>query len=196
MVQSGWKGAWLGVGLALFGSCAAAAAPPQNASAPARLAVDLRESARRIFHARLILPVKPGPMTLLYPKWIPGEHAPDGPIADLVGLQFTAGGKTLPWRRDDLDLYAFHIDVPEGSVARRELRLPLARSRRGLFRRSNRRSGAGGAGMEPRRALSRGPADDPLTYQASLHLPQHGNLPRRCRWKSSKATTSILLPCR
>ena len=80
-----------------------------------RLSADLREAPRRIFHARLELPVKPGPMTLLYPKWIPGEHAPDGPIADLVGLKLSANGKTIPWRRDEVDMYMFHIDVPSGA---------------------------------------------------------------------------------
>src|SRR5690348_5344010 len=60
-----------------------------------RLTADLREAPRRIFHASLELPVKPGPLTLLYPKWIPGEHAPDGPIADLVGLKLSANGKTI-----------------------------------------------------------------------------------------------------
>ena len=68
-----------------------------------RLSADLRDAPRRIFHAHLVLPVKPGPMALLYPKWIPGEHAPDGPIADLVGLRLTADGKTIPWRRDDVE---------------------------------------------------------------------------------------------
>jgi predicted metalloprotease with PDZ domain len=87
----------------------------QNATQPARLSVDLQESARRIFHVQLTLPAKPGPLTLLYPKWIPGEHAPDGPIEQLVGLKFTAGGNTIPWKRDDLDLYAFHLDVPPGA---------------------------------------------------------------------------------
>src|ERR1700722_19888066 len=85
----------------------------QNATI--RLSADLREAPRRIFHARLELPVKPGPMTLLYPKWIPGEHAPDGPIADLVGLKLTANGKMIPWRRDELDMFMFHIDVPGGA---------------------------------------------------------------------------------
>jgi predicted metalloprotease with PDZ domain len=79
-----------------------------------RLSADLREAPRRIFHARLELPVKPGPLTLLYPKWIPGEHAPDGPIADLVGLKLSANGKTIPWRRDEVDMFMFHIDVPAG----------------------------------------------------------------------------------
>ena len=86
----------------------------QTAAPPMRLSVDLRESARRIFHAQLELPAKPGTMTLLYPKWIPGEHAPDGPIADLVGLKFTGGGKTLPWHRDNVDVYMFRVDVPDG----------------------------------------------------------------------------------
>ncbi len=86
----------------------------QNPSTPARLSVDLQEAARRIFHVRLVLPAKPGLLTLLYPKWIPGEHAPDGPIEQLVGLKFTAAGKTLPWRRDDVELYAVHLDVPAG----------------------------------------------------------------------------------
>jgi len=51
-------------------------------------------------------------MTLSYPQWIPGEHAPNGPIADLAGLRFTAAGRTLPWARDPVDMYAFHIEVP------------------------------------------------------------------------------------
>ncbi len=86
----------------------------QSTPGPARISVDLQEAARRIFHVRLVLPAKPGPLTLLYPKWIPGEHAPDGPIEQLVGLKFTAGGKTIAWRRDDVELYAIHLDVPAG----------------------------------------------------------------------------------
>ena len=86
----------------------------QTSQNPARLEVDLREAPRHIFHARLTLPVKPGPLTLVYPKWIPGEHSPTGPIVDLVGLKITAGSKEIPWRRDDVEMYAFHIDVPAG----------------------------------------------------------------------------------
>jgi hypothetical protein len=55
-----------------------------------------------------------GPLTLYYPKWIPGEHGPDGPIGNLTGLKFTANGKTIPWQRDLLDNFTFHIDVPAG----------------------------------------------------------------------------------
>jgi predicted metalloprotease with PDZ domain len=67
-----------------------------------------------LLHARLEMPVKPGPMTIYYPKWIPGEHGPDGPIASLTGLKFEANGKTVPWQRDLLDTFTFHVNVPDG----------------------------------------------------------------------------------
>ena len=76
------------------------------------LALDVRETPRKLLHARETLNVTPGALTLVYPKWLPGEHAPDGPIDDLVGLKFTAGGKTVPWRRDPVDQFAFHLDIP------------------------------------------------------------------------------------
>ncbi len=58
------------------------------------------------------MPVQSGPLTLVYPQWIPGEHSPDGPITDLAGIVFTAGGQMLPWRRDDVNMFALHLDVP------------------------------------------------------------------------------------
>ncbi len=78
------------------------------------LSVDASEAPRKIFHAQLRIPAKPGTLTLYYPKWIPGEHGPTGPITDLTGLKFSASGKTLPWRRDLLDGFTFHVEVPEG----------------------------------------------------------------------------------
>ncbi|PYU26049.1 MAG: peptidase M61 [Acidobacteria bacterium] len=138
-----------------------------------RLSADLREAPRRIFHARLELPVKPGPMTLLYPKWIPGEHAPDGPIADLVGLKLSANGKTIPWRRDEVDMYMFHIDVPSGANTLEAIYDYL--------------SPAGGEGFSAGPTADQmlavlewnllvlypsGAPTDSLTYQASLRIPQ------------------------
>ncbi|MGH9354474.1 MAG: M61 family peptidase, partial [Terriglobia bacterium] len=58
----------------------------------------------------------PGPLTLYYPKWIPGEHAPDGPILNLTGLKFSANGEPVRWRRDLLDMFAFHVTVPAGAA--------------------------------------------------------------------------------
>src|SRR5215831_8106625 len=77
----------------------------------ARLDVDLREAPRRLIHAHLVLPVKPGQLTLLYPKWIPGEHGPTGPIRDFVNLRFTAGGRPVDWQRDDEEMFPFHLQV-------------------------------------------------------------------------------------
>jgi predicted metalloprotease with PDZ domain len=87
----------------------------QAAQQPVRVAVDLRDAPKRIFHSKLEFRVKPGPLTLVYPKWIPGEHSPTGPILNLTGLHFRAGDKEIPWRRDDEDMYAFHCEVPAGA---------------------------------------------------------------------------------
>src|SRR5262249_30846484 len=79
-----------------------------------KLEVDLRDAPRRVYHAKMEFPVKPGPFTLVYPKWIPGEHSPNGPIVDVTGVQFRGNGREIPWRRNDVDLYAFHCDIPAG----------------------------------------------------------------------------------
>ena len=63
------------------------------------------------------VPARPGPLTLVYPKWIPGEHGPTGPIADMAGLKMSAGGKPIAWRRDAEDNYAIHVEVPQGAQA-------------------------------------------------------------------------------
>ncbi len=81
------------------------------------LSVDARDSPRNILHARETLSVKPGPLTLFYPKWIPGEHGPTGPVADLVGLKITANGAPVRWRRDLVEMYALHCEVPRGTAA-------------------------------------------------------------------------------
>jgi predicted metalloprotease with PDZ domain len=79
-----------------------------------KLAVDATQASRNVLHTRLAIPVRPGPLTLFYPKWIPGEHAPTGPLNDLVGLKLTANGKPIPWRRDDVEMFAFHCEIPAG----------------------------------------------------------------------------------
>jgi predicted metalloprotease with PDZ domain len=81
------------------------------------LEVDAREAPKKMFHAKLTIPAAPGALTLAYPKWIPGEHGPTGPIADLAGLRFSAAGKLVSWKRDPVDMYLFHLDVPPGADA-------------------------------------------------------------------------------
>jgi predicted metalloprotease with PDZ domain len=82
-----------------------------------KLRVDATDAPRHILHASMTIPAKPGPMTLLYPEWIPGEHGPTGPVVDLVGLKISAGGKTISWTRDAVNMYAFHVTVPDGASA-------------------------------------------------------------------------------
>ena len=84
------------------------------AKEPIQIVADLTDAPRRIAHAEVDLPVSEGPLTLTTPQWIPGTHMPVGPAARIAGLVFTANGQTLPWRRDDVDLYQFHLNIPPG----------------------------------------------------------------------------------
>ena len=81
---------------------------------PITLEVDATQAPQQIIHTHMLIPVSPGPLTLYYPKWIPGEHAPDGPITNLTGLKFSGNGKAIPWRRDLVDMFTFHLDIPQG----------------------------------------------------------------------------------
>lgn len=80
-----------------------------------RLEVDASESSRNLLHIREFIRVKPGPLTLFYPKWIPGEHTPTGTIQEMTNLVITAAGKPLAWKRDDAEMFAFHCSVPAGT---------------------------------------------------------------------------------
>src|SRR5438477_53028 len=77
--------------------------------------VDATDARRGVFHTHLTIPATAGPMTLVYPKWIPGEHMPTGPLMQMAGLHIRAGDAELAWSRDRVDLFAFHIDVPRGA---------------------------------------------------------------------------------
>ncbi len=97
---------WLGV---LFAGCGMAVA-----QMPITLNVDLRDAPKKIVHAVEVIPVQPGANTLVYPKWIPGEHMPSGPIDDMAGFFLSANGQPVKWERDPLDMFAFHFTVPAG----------------------------------------------------------------------------------
>ncbi|MFD1949922.1 M61 family metallopeptidase [Sphingomonas arantia] len=82
------------------------------------LVVDATDTQRGIFTVRETIPVaQAGPLTLLYPKWLPGNHAPRGSIDDVAGLKISAGGQVLPWKRDPVEVYAVKVDVPQGATA-------------------------------------------------------------------------------
>jgi len=92
----------------------AAGAAAERATEPVEIHVDMRQAPQRILHARLEMPVDPGPLTLLYPKYMPGEHGPTGPIAELVGLVIKGNGERIAWNRDSRDVFTFYVDVPTG----------------------------------------------------------------------------------
>jgi predicted metalloprotease with PDZ domain len=83
---------------------------------PIRLVVDLREAPQRILHASETIPVTSGPLALRYAKWLPGEHAPSGPVVDMAGLRITAGKQALAWQRDPVDMHLFRVTVPAGAT--------------------------------------------------------------------------------
>ena len=85
-----------------------------SSKTPIQITADLSEATRKVYHADLEIPVTAGTVDLTTPKWIPGNHRPTGPVEDIVGVVFMADGKPLVWRRDDVDMYEFHVTVPKG----------------------------------------------------------------------------------
>jgi predicted metalloprotease with PDZ domain len=101
-----------GCALFLFGAAVSRA----SAAEAVTLAVDASQASRGIAYVHERFPVHPGSLTLVYPKWIPGEHGPTGPLSDLAALRVGAVGDALGWHRDPIDLYAFHVSVPPGTT--------------------------------------------------------------------------------
>ncbi len=102
------------VAISALAISAHAQTPSVAAATAITLDVDASAITRKLVSARERLPVNSGPLTLVYPEWIPGNHGPTGPITDVVSVEFLAAGKPLPWQRDGVDMYAFHLNVPEG----------------------------------------------------------------------------------
>lgn len=85
---------------------------PCLAAQAIRLHVDLSDAPRNIYHAQLQIPAHAGEMSLVFPKWIPGNHRPSGPIGALTGIHMEAAGHPVPWQRDAIEMYEFHVTVP------------------------------------------------------------------------------------
>lgn len=80
------------------------------------LHVDATDLQRKVFHAHQRIPVQElNRITLLYPMWMPGNHAPRGPLESLAGLTFSVEGREVPWARDPVNMAAFHIELPAGA---------------------------------------------------------------------------------
>jgi predicted metalloprotease with PDZ domain len=142
------------------------------------LAVDATEAPRKVFHARLTIPATPGDFVLLYPKWIPGEHGPSGPLVDTAGIYFRVHqdanqGRILTWHRDPVDMFAFHVDVPEGVTSIDAALDFLAPVEGGGF-------SAGASSSDKLAVLSwnwlvfypKGPGSDDIGMKASLKFPE------------------------
>ncbi|MEO5830150.1 MAG: M61 family peptidase, partial [Rhodanobacter sp.] len=109
---------FVAAGLGLVSLAAVADVPaPQDVpyQGTLKVNVDATDVARRIFRVHEVIPAQPGPLTLLYPQWLPGHHSPSGPIDKLAGLVVKANGNALAWKRDPANVYAFHVDVPQGA---------------------------------------------------------------------------------
>ena len=138
------------------------------------IALDATESPRKILHAKLTIPAKAGSLTLYYPKWIPGEHEASGPITNLTGLHFKANGSELTWRRDLLDAWTFHVDVPAGaSSVDASLDYLFPAGPEGVY-------SSGSSATEKMAIISwnqvllypAGWTSDELKYEASIRLPE------------------------
>jgi predicted metalloprotease with PDZ domain len=146
----------------------------RTAAPTVTVSVDATDAPRKIFHAHLTIPATPGTLTLYYPEWIPGEHGPTGPIQELAGLRFTGNGQILNWRRDLLDGWTFHVDVPQGvSLVEAALDYMSPTGREGIYT-------GGQSATDKMTVISwntlvlypAGWTSDELTYQANLRLPE------------------------
>ncbi len=108
---------WLCSTVALLALAASSVAQNQGTRpvGPVQLTVSLPHPAQQILEVQEVMPVRPGPLTLYYPKYIPGDHAPDGPIEAMMGLEITAAGHRIAWQRDAVDMFTFHLTVPANS---------------------------------------------------------------------------------
>jgi predicted metalloprotease with PDZ domain len=163
-----YRAALRGAALLALSLPVATAAAAQTAT----LELDARDAPRRVLHAHLVLPAKPGPLILLYPKWIPGEHGPTGPINSVVGLRFKALGRELGWRRDPVDAYTFHLEVPAGAEAvEADLDCLYPAEGGGLSASPSTTPHLASISWNNVVLYPQGPPTDQLLYQASLRLP-------------------------
>jgi hypothetical protein len=159
----------------------------QVVNASMKLSVDATQVGRRILHIKMNIPVTPGPLTLAYPEWIPGQHAPVGPINDIVGLMFTMSGAAVPWQRDNVDLNTFHLQVPSGAdELEAELYLVGASDESGFLL---------GNSSAPQQIIldwdqvvlyTLGPPAKTEPFRRSSHCRRHGSSAQRCRWSQRK----------
>ena len=165
-----------------------------GAADPMTIHADLRSAPQGLLRATMSIPVTAGPLTLLYPKWIPGEHSPSGPITNLSGIEISAAGRPLSWRRDLERMYALHVDVPPG-VSRIEVSTEYLGPTSGSF-------GAGPA-TTPRQAVlnwqlvtmyPQGAAAADITVQPSVTVPDGWGVGTSLAIESAAGATTEFKP--
>src|SRR5258708_14122614 len=125
-MSSLWKRC-AGTALAAAVGVSVASAVGCGQTAPLRFNVELTDGPGKILHATEVMPVTAGPLTVVYPKWIPGEHGPTGPIENMAGFFITANGQPVKWERDKVDMFAYHLTVPQG-VTKLEMKIDFLAS--------------------------------------------------------------------
>src|SRR3954471_24296622 len=124
-MSSVWKCAGMALVVAVVISIASAVAGAQTT--PITLSVDLTDAPRKILHATEVMPVTAGALTVVYPKRSSGEHGPTGPIENMAGFFITANGQPVQWERDKVDIFAYHLTVPQG-VSKLEMKIDFLAS--------------------------------------------------------------------
>ncbi|HEX9163745.1 MAG TPA: PDZ domain-containing protein [Thermoanaerobaculia bacterium] len=154
------------------------------AADPIRITIDATDAPHDVLHSRLTIPATAGPLTLYYPKWIPGEHGPTGPIVQTAGLHIAANGQAISWSRDPREMYAMRVDVPSGAnsiTVDMDFLDPVGT---GQF--------SGGGSMTPRLALvswnsallyPAAKSSDDVQYEPVLRIPNG--------WKYATALTTV-----
>ena len=157
--------------------------------------VDATDAPRRLFHVQMTMPAKPGPLTLLYPQWIPGEHGPTGPVVNLVGLKVQGGGRPLAWRRDSVNLYAFEVDVPADvstlGIAFDYIAPPESE---GFTSGASTTSELGVLNWNQLLLYPKGADADSLQFEPSLKVPAHWRYGTACRSGRRPAARSSFSP--
>jgi predicted metalloprotease with PDZ domain len=162
-------------------------------AAPIVMRVDATNAPSNVFHAHMTIPATPGATTLYYPKWIPGEHSPTGPLVGLTGLKITANGAPVTWQRDAVEMFAFHVDVPAGASALEVDLDYLAFAGGAIF--------TSGASSSPKLAVLSwntvvlypgGAPSDSIQYQASLRIPAGWKYATAMETRSGSAADEIV----
>ena len=107
----------IGVFGALLHVCAGAVAqvPAARPADTISVEVDATDIDHRILRVRERIAVRPGPLILRYPRWIPGTHSPKGNVERLAGLQMRIDDRQVDWLRDPVDVDSFHVVIPPGA---------------------------------------------------------------------------------